>query len=316
MPSLLATGHDLKLAHPVPLALHPAAVYLDSLSDSGAATMLVSLNAMARLLTNGECDAMTLDWSKLRYPHTAALRTALKKRYSLTTANKMLCGLRRVLKEAQRLDLMDATDYAKAVDFPSIKGKRPLRGRALSPDEITALFQVCRDDPSRQGIRDLALLAILRGTGLRRAELVALKVSDYTPDGGLLEIREGKGNKERTVYLPTDGIQIVEDWLDLRGRSHGALLCPIRKGGTICLRHLHSDAVYKILCKRAAQAMIESFSPHDFRRTFCSDLLSNGVDLVTVQKLVGHSSPEVTAKYDRRGEEAKQKAVQSLSIPL
>lgn len=315
MSPVLATGPDLKLAHPVPLALHPVTVYLDSLSDSSAATMLVSLNAIARLLTEGECDAMTLDWSQLRYPHTAAIRTALKKRYSVTTANKMLCGLRRVLKEAQRLELMDGTDYAKAVDFPSVSGTRPLRGRALSDIEIAALFRVCREDPSRQGLRDLALLAILRGTGLRRAELVALKVRDYTPDGGILEIREGKGNKERTVYLPVDAVQIVENWLDLRGRSPGALLCPIRKGGAISIRHLHSDAVYKILVKRATQAKIDAFSPHDFRRTFCSDLLSSGVDLVTVQKLAGHSSPEVTAKYDRRGEEAKQRAVQRLSIP-
>jgi integrase len=312
----LATAHDLKLLTPVPLVLHPAAVYLDSLCESSEATMLVSLNAIARLLTNGECDAMTLDWAKLRYPHTAAIRTALKKRYSPTTANKMLCGLRRVLKEAQRLDLMDATDYAKAVDFPSVSGQRQLRGRALTPLEITALFRVCRDDPSRQGIRDLALLAILRGAGLRRAELVALKVNDFTADGGILQIRQGKGDKERTVYLPIDAVQIVENWLDLRGRSPGALLCPIRKGGTICLRHLHSDAVYKILVLRAQQAGIDAFSPHDFRRTFCSDLLHNGVDLVTVQKLAGHSSPDVTAKYDRRGESAKQKAVQSLSIPL
>jgi integrase len=145
---------------------------------------------------------------------------------------------------------------------------------------------------------------------------VALKVSDFSPDGGILEIRAGKGGKERTVYLPTDAVTIVENWLDVRGRSHGALLCPIRKGGNICLRHLHSDAVYKILAKRASQANIDSFCPHDFRRTFCSDLLSSGVDLVMVQKLAGHSSPEITAKYDRRGEEAKQKAVQCLSIPI
>ena len=80
------------------------------------------------------------------------------------------------------------------------------------------------------------------------------------------------------------------------------------------MRHMCSDAVLKILKKRAEAAGVESFSPHDFRRTFCSDLLDAGIDIVTVQKLAGHSSPVTTAKYDRRGEETKRKAVQKLGF--
>jgi integrase len=59
------------------------------------------------------------------------------------------------------------------------------------------------------------------------------------------------------------------------------------------------QAVLLIVQKRAQQAGVESFSPHDFRRTFCSDLLDAGVDIVTVQKLAGHASPVTTAKYPR-----------------
>jgi integrase len=81
------------------------------------------------------------------------------------------------------------------------------------------------------------------------------------------------------------------------------------------MRHLTPQAVLLILRKRALQAEVASFSPHDFRRTFCSDLLDAGVDIVTVASLAGHSSPQVVAKYDRRGEEVKRKAVQQLPIP-
>jgi len=69
------------------------------------------------------------------------------------------------------------------------------------------------------------------------------------------------------------------------------------------------------LMKRAQQAGVKAFSAHDFRRTFISDLLDANVDVVTVQKLAGHASPETVSIYDRRGEESKRKAVEWLHVP-
>ncbi|MEP0855571.1 tyrosine-type recombinase/integrase [Trichocoleus sp. DQ-U1] len=305
----------LVLTTPLPLTQHPAAVYLDGLADGSRPTMRQALDAIARLLTNNQCDAITLNWAALRYQNTAAIRTALMKRYAPATANKMLCALRRVLKEALRLDLMDATDYAHAVDFPSVAVKKGLRGRALSQDEIAALFQVCVDDATPTGARDAALIAILRGAGLRRAEAVNLDLKDFNASRGQLEVRDGKGGKDRTVYLSSVASALVEDWLVVRGLSPGPLLCPIRKGGRVERRRMTPQAVLLIVQKRANEALVAAFSPHDFRRTFCSDLLDAGTDIVTVQKLAGHASPVTTAKYDRRGEETKRKAVERLEIP-
>ncbi|MGL5059184.1 MAG: tyrosine-type recombinase/integrase, partial [Microcoleus sp.] len=91
-------------------------------------------------------------------------------------------------------------------------------------------------------------------------------------------------------------------------------LYPIRKGGEIQHRRMTEDGVLKIVQRRAKLAGVESFSPHDFRRTFCSDLLDAGVDIVTVQKLAGHASPTTKARSDRRGEETKRRAVQHLEF--
>lgn len=305
---------ELKLSTPMPLTLHPARVYLRSLSHGSFATMRQALDAIASLLTNGECDLDTLNWASLRYQHTSAIQASLLEKRSPATVKKMMCALKRVLREAQKLELMDAQSYAAAVELPPIKSSKKLRGRALSQNEIIALMEVCTNDPTPQGTRDAALIAILRGAGLRRAEVVKLELKDFNARTSAVEVRGGKGDKDRTVYLPDDAIAVVEDWLTLRGRRPGALLCPIRKGGEISYRKMTPQAVLLILQKRAQEAGVEEFSPHDFRRTFCSDLLDAGVDIVTVQKLAGHASPVTTSKYDRRGEEVKRRAVQSLSL--
>lgn len=306
-----ATTHQLALTTALPLTLHPAAVYLAGLGSGSVGTMRQALNAIAAILSEGRCDAYTLDWAALRYQHTAALRVALVQKYAPATANKMRSALRGVLREASRLGLMSGEDFARAADIKCIKSAPALRGRALDKSEVAALMKACTDDPTPAGARDAAAIAILRG-GLRRSEVVALDVKDFDPDTGALSIRQGKGAKDRTAYLPKSAKAAVNDWLRVRGlEPGGALLCPATEG-TIVIRRLTTEAIVRLLRKRQKAAGIEPFSPHDFRRTFISDLLDKGADIVTVQKLAGHQNTATTAKYDRRGEKALRRAVDLL----
>lgn len=247
---------DLILVEPVPLTAHPVALYLDSLSPGSRRTMKQSLSAIASLLTQGTCDAYTLDWSKLRYQHTAAIRSSLQKNYSPATANKMLCALRRVLKEALRLDLIDPLVYAKAVDLPNFKESDNLKGRALTREEIQALIASCNSE-NPQDIRDGALIAILRGTGLRRAEITNLAVRDFDSETGAICVREGKGGKNRMVYLPSSAMPFLEKWLTVRGKKSGPLICRVRKAGQIQLTPLTCDGILKIMKNRALLAGIK-----------------------------------------------------------
>lgn len=307
--------HTLQLAFPLPLTQHPTMVYLSQLRPRSKRTMGRNLELIASLLTNGQCDALTIDWGQLRYQHTAAIRAVLVEQFASSTVNQMLCALRRVLLEAKKLKLISPSDYAEAVEIENVKGTKELRGRALSESEISDLMNVTSCDVTATGIRDAALIAILLGSGLRRSEVVSLDLQDFSPNAKSLKVRGGKGGKDRTVYLPSSSVRIVKDWLKIRGVKTGPLLYPVSKGKRVMERRLTDQSVLYILQKRGAEAGVKSFSPHDCRRTFISDLLTAGVDLVTVSQLAGHASPLTTAKYDRRGEEIKRKAVELLSIP-
>jgi site-specific recombinase XerD len=271
---------------------------------------------IALYLSGGRSDAMTLDWSLVRYQHAAAVRAALAERYAHTTANRMISALRGVLKAAWRLGQLPTEEYHRAIDLPAVKGETLPRGRALPMGELRALFATCAADGKAGGARDAALLAVLYGAGLRRSEAVALDLSDYDSESGSLTVRSGKGNKQRIVYATHGGKAALDAWLRVRGDVEGPLFLPINRGGNLVWRRLNNQAVLDILRKRVQQSGTKKCSPHDFRRSFISDLLDAGADITTVQKLAGHASVTTTARYDRRGEVAKQKAAELLHVPF
>lgn len=309
------TNGSITNAHPpspISLATNPAAVYLASLTSGSRRTMTSSLAQLSLLL--GYADLLECPWASLRYGHTTAIRAALQERYAPATANRMLAALRRVLQEAWRLELMSAEEYRRAADLKVIKAQRLPAGRALGSDEQLALLDACAQDASAVGVRDSALIALLIGCGLRRSELVALDVAHYDPITGALKVR-GKGNKERLVYATGGVLSALADWLTVRGAAAGPLFVAAARGGHITTRRMTDQAVRVILEKRAGEAGVADFSPHDLRRTMITGLLDAGADIATVQKLAGHADPATTARYDRRGEETKKQAAALLDIP-
>jgi integrase len=151
--------------------------------------------------------------------------------------------------------------------------------------------------------------------GLRREEVTTLNVADYDGESGKLIVR-GKRSKVRTAYLVEGAMAALKDWLAVRGDQPGPLFLAVNKGGHLKHgRRLTPQAIYSLLARRAEHAEVESFTPHDLRRTFVSDLLDAGVDIVTVARMAGHSNVQTTARYDRRPEQVKQKASQLLRVP-
>jgi integrase len=297
----------------VPADRSPYFVYLARLGT--ADSRRVQADALARiaaLLTGGAVPASAFDWGALRYPHAAAVRSRLAERYEPRTVRRMLSALRGVLREAWRLGAMSAEDFARASDLAPVKGTTLPAGRALPAGEIRSLFAHCRGP---LGARDAALLAVAYGAGLRRSEAVALDLEDFDPETGALSVRHGKGNRARTSYLTNGALSALKAWLVVRGLEPGALFVAMTRGGRATGRRLTDAAVAKAFAACARRAAVATFSPHDLRRSFVSDLLDAGADVATVARLAGHANVQTTTVYDRRPEAAKRKAAELLHVP-
>ena len=296
-----------------PTVRDPVAVYLAGLSPASRRTMRGALRIIATLVTP-EADERSLPWASLDYAQTSAIRASVATKFAPATANRMLAAMRGVLRAAFKLGLMSSDQMTRACSVTPARGIRLPKGRALSEAELRALFASC-DRGTVGGARNAALLGVLYGVGLRRAEIVGLDLADFDARADTLLIR-GKGNKQRRGFVSNGSRQALCGWLAVRGQEPGPLFFPVTQGGAIERRRLSDQAVAELVRRLARRAKVARFSPHDVRRTFIGDLLDAGVDLPTVQALAGHSSPTTTAGYDRRGDRARRRASELLHVPV
>lgn len=294
---------------------NPAVVYRDSLSPGSYWAVHHSLTTIAELLGGEGTDPWTYPWWELAYRDTARVRRKLIRRYAPATVNKMLTSLRGVLKNAWRLGLMEAEACQRASDVSNVRAKTLPAGRGVERDEVRALFEVCAEDDSPAGRRDAALLAILYGAGLRRAEVCGLDIADFDEAECALTVRAGKWRRDRRVFVTRGACKLVRAWIEVRGDEDGPLFCPVSAGGSVRISRLGGESIHYILKKRQKEARLEGITPHSFRRAFVSNLLKAGVDVFTVQQLAGHADAVTTARYDRRGEEERRAAVGHLRLP-
>jgi len=292
----------------VDLGRHPALVYLAGLqSATSQDTQACALRQVARLFGTTAPD---LPWHELRYVHVLALRSLVARAYAPKTANRLLTALRGALRAAWRLGLISLQELQAAIDVPPVRGSRKKRGRVVAGTELLNLTQTGKADRlKRRGARDLALVALCWGAGLRRAEAAGLDLKGY--DGAAVTVI-GKGNKERSVPVPRAVRPLLDAWIEIRGREPGPLLTSFQRPGA----RLRPEAIYRILQRLAARAGVAKLAPHDLRRTFITELLRRGADVLRVQRLAGHESPETTAEYDLRGEDELVDAVEMLPVPF
>jgi integrase/recombinase XerD len=312
---------DIIQVDTVNMEYNPVAVFLSSKGLLTRYTYWLDLIEISSIIL-GSPDPFACPWEALRFQHTQAIRTVLIETISKHTGklrapetiNRILYVLRGILKTTWRLGLMDAEDYYRAADIENVRGETLPAGRGLFDGEVAALLKVCADDPSMAGFRDAAIISLMVSCGLRRNEVVSLDLIDYDITNDQMVVN-GKGNKQRLAYVLNETADAMLDWLIVRGEEPGPMFLPINRADKLMNRRLSGHTIYDMLLRRGIEAGIGEFSPHDLRRTFISCMLGAGIDLVTVSKLAGHASVTTTARYDRRPEEAKRKAIASIHVP-
>lgn len=159
--------------------------------------------------------------------------------------------------------------------------------------------------------RDRAIIQLLRHTGLRVGELCSLQLSDIkmSERKGKVIVRSGKGRKYREVPLNLDARRELQAYFDERPKVNDQhIFIGQRRNG------LTDAAVQNVIKKYSRLANLDGVSPHILRHTFARSLLDKGVDLVTVQKLMGHKRIDSTARYTQPSERDLEVAVTRLEL--
>lgn len=298
----------------------PMQVFLDNYSESSTRTVLSTMNKIAGLLSGGKADAMSLEWESVRYEHYAALRKQFEQIYKPSTANRCLAFIKKMARVLQSMELITPSRALAIRDIRPFKETNELAGRLIDIDEIENLLEMpLKNKNTAKGLRDYAMLLLLITSGVRRSELANLSVKDFDYETGSIDILEGKNNNSRIIYLPQRTAEAIYKWLQYSGfinHPNHRMFCAINKGGSISDRELSGTDVYRTICGYVDKTELTRLSPHDFRRTYISLLIDKGVDLVTVSKIAGHSDIKQTVSYDRRNDDAKQRAVTAVEDML
>ena len=218
-----------------------------------------------------------------------------KDQKSRSTQQRVLAAIRSWVKfAASEGEYSDDDLYLP--DLPQKQQKEP---RILNEAEINRLFESI-DGTAPVDIRDRAILEVGYGCGLRASELCDIKLEDIDYDTRLLRVMHGKGDKSRVVPFLGTVSEAVRNWIYIRDvysrkKIEGARFLFLSRSG----KKMHREDIWRIIRKRGAIASISRnrLFPHILRHSFATHLISHGMDLRTLQEILGHSSIITTQQY-------------------
>jgi integrase/recombinase XerD len=171
--------------------------------------------------------------------------------------------------------------------------KRPFRlPEVLSREEVERLIQ------SASSLLHRIWLLILYAAGLRREELVRLKVGDIDSGRMVIHVRQGKGRKDRDVMLSPRLLQELRDYWRSANPKPKTYLFPGKGSHPNSDLPVTSKSVWNAVQQAATRAGLDKHvHPHTLRHSFATHLLESGADLRTIQLLLGHADLKTTSRY-------------------
>jgi len=226
--------------------------------------------------------------------HLFHLRKADGQPLSLRTQSWQLCHVRQFFRWMARQNYILANP---AADLELPKTPQTIPRDVLSVDEVERIVAI-PDLSTPFGTRDRAILETFYSTGIRRSELVHLRLHDLDFDRGTLLVREGKGRKDRMVPIGERALAWIRKYLaDVRpglvGASDDGTLFLSYKGGPIAPDVLTREIRRYIL----AAGITKHGSVHIFRHTAATAMLENGADIRYIQQMLGHAKLDTTEVY-------------------
>ena len=263
---------------------------VDSFCDMMAAEMGASRNTLLAYRSDLDAAAVTLGSLEKAATSDVSRLGAAWAELAPSTVARRSAALRRfygfLVDEGLRPD-----DPSSSLPKPRLQ--RPLP-KILDADEVARMFAAIEDRASSGeplAVRNLALLELLYGSGLRATELVSLPRRAVRQGQPFLMLR-GKGDKERLVPVSERAADAVQKWLPNIG-SESIWLFPSGKS------HLSRVRLFQLVRAMAAEAGIapDRASPHVLRHAFATHLLAGGADLRVLQSLLGHADIATTQIY-------------------
>lgn len=238
---------------------------------------------------------------RLAFNRTVVLRYRIfleQRQLAPTTINLQLAAVRRVAYEAADSGLLSPE---LAAGIRRVKGVRRIGvrlGNWLTAEQGRSLLLNAQGEDLRSK-RNLAMLALLVGCGLRRGELLALTMRSVQlrEEHWVITDLHGKAGHIRTVPIPVWVKEAIDGWTSLSGITDGRMFRSINKAGKIWGDGMTPKVIWEIVKHAAAAAGIEKLAPHDLRRTCARLCHLAGGELEQIQFLLGHVSIQTTERY-------------------